>query len=339
MIKFASPYFFYLLALIPLLFIFYLYRRRHKDRQIQAFGDKELIQQLTASRSRTKIRVKTIFLFSAMGLLILALAGFEIGTKYEQVKIEGVDIVLALDISASMNAQDIQPSRIEKAKFEIGSLLEMLGGDRIALVVFAGNAFIQCPMTSDYSALHMFLDAIETSTTTSAGTNFTEALQTAAQAFIRHDGETSGSSAGKAIIMFSDGEDHSTDASTMIQTLNEQNIRVYTVGVGTSNPVPIPVYDEQGNQYDYKKYNGSVVTTKLEDALLKKLAEETGGDYYPVSTGGQTMKKIYDNVSKLEKTESSQYQFTQFEDRFQFFLIIAFILLTVEVMLSEKRKM
>jgi len=338
MVKFSNPYFFYLFILLPLLIAFYWFRLRYKKRQIASLGEPGLIEQLTAAHSLHKVRVKNALLFTGILFLILALVGFEIGTKYEKVKIEGVDIVIALDISTSMNAEDIQPSRLEKAKHEIGTLLGQLSGDRVALVIFAGNAFIQCPMTGDYSAVRLFLDALETSSTTSAGTNFTEALETASQAFVPNTDADHPSTASKVILILSDGEDHDPDSPKQIKKLIDKNIRVYAVGIGTPNPVPIPIYDENGNQKDFKKHDGSVVTTRLEEGLLREFCEKTGGMYY-ASTGGETeIKYIYQALGRLEKAETSQYQFTEFEDRFQYFLLTAFVLLFGEIVISERKK-
>jgi Ca-activated chloride channel family protein len=270
-------------------------------------------------------------------MLILSLMGFEVGTKYEQVKISGVDIVIALDVSASMNAEDIKPSRLEKAKHEIGTFLDQMGGDRVALVLFAGQGFIQCPLTSDYSAIQMFLDAVTTSTTTSAGTDFAEALEVIPQVFTSKSDAAQASVAGKAVVIFSDGEDHNPDSYGVIESLKKQNIKVYAVGVGSANASPIPIYDEAGNIKDFKKSGGSVVTTRLEEAFLEKLASETGGAYYTASTGELEVKKIYQEISRLEKAENSDYQFTEFENRFQWFLILAIFALTANLAIHRRQ--
>ncbi len=335
MVKFSNPQFFFLFILVPLVILFYVHFLRYKKQQLEKIGDEKLIGQLTGSHSRTAERMKIYLTVAGITLSLLALVGFEVGTKYEQVKISGVDIVIALDISASMNAEDVKPSRLEKAKHEIAALLDQLGGDRVALVIFAGQAFVECPMTDDYSAIRMFLDAITSDATTAAGTNFEDALEVASRTFVRGDQKENDASTGRALVIFSDGEDHNPDSKKLIKNLIDMNIDVYAIGIGTPNAVPIPVRDANGN-VSFKKSGGSVVTTKLEDAFLNQLANETGGSYYPATAGESEIKKIYNEISKLQKSETSQYQFTEFENRFQWFLLLAVIALSAEHIIHER---
>lgn len=337
MIRLAFPYYSFFLLLLPVMILIVVYYVRLRKKKLQQIADPNLIAKLLTSYSNTKANAKLFLVFLSVFMIILALIGFEVGTKYEQVKISGVDIVIALDVSTSMNAEDIKPSRIEKAKHEISTFLSQLGGDRVALVIFAGQAFIQCPMTSDYSAVQMFLDAVTTHTTTSAGTDFAEALDVMAQAFVKTTDPGKSTSAGKAAVIFSDGEDHNPDSPSLIDNLRKQNIRVFGVGVGTTQAAPIPIYDENGNLKDFKKRNGSVVTTKLEEEFMSKLASETGGAYYQASTNELEIKKIYQEISKMEKSENSEYQFTEFENRFQWFLLIAIAALGTDLLLHHRK--
>jgi Ca-activated chloride channel family protein len=337
MVRFSNPQFFYFFILVPLLILFYVNRQRFKKQQFERIGEEKLIAQFTALHSRTKEQLKIYLTVFGIVLILMALVGFEVGTKYEQVKISGVDMVIALDISTSMNAEDIKPSRLEKAKHEITTLLDQLGGDRVALVIFAGQAFVECPMTSDYSAVKMFLDVIESNATTAVGTNFEDALEVSANAFVKDDKSDGDQSTGKALILFSDGEDHNPDSGNMVQNLARRNIKIYAVGVGTPNAVPIPIRDANGT-VSFKKNSGSVVTTRLEEAFLNKLAAETGGNYYPASAGESEIKTIYADISKLQKSETSQYQFTEFENRFQWFLLLAVIAFSAEHLLHERKK-
>jgi Ca-activated chloride channel family protein len=338
MIRFAFPYYIFFALIILLLLVLAVYYSRYRKKLLQQMADPGLLERLLSSYSTKKARVRLYLHFTVYVFIILALIGFEVGTKYEQVKISGVDIVIALDISASMNAEDIKPSRLEKAKHEIATFLGQLGGDRVALVIFAGQAFIQCPMTTDYSAVQMFLDAITTQTTTSAGTDFSEALNVIAQAYTKNNGDHASPSAGKAAVIFSDGEDHNPDSPSMIENVKKLNIKVFAVGIGGTNAAPIPIYDDSGNLKDFKKSGGSVVTTKLEEAFISQLASETGGAYYPASTNEIEVKKIYRDIAKLEKSENSDYQFTEFENRYQWFLIVAIMILCADLMVHNRQK-
>ena len=337
MIRSAHPYFAFLLLLIPLLVFMMLYQARKRKKLLLQIADSNLIEKLLSSFSSAKDYFKSYLMLTCFIMITLALIGFEVGTKYEQVKISGVDIVFALDVSASMNAEDIKPSRLEKAKHEIATFLDQLRGDRVAMVIFAGQAFIQCPMTTDYSAVRMFLDAVTVNTTTSAGTDFAEALDVIAQAFPRKSGDESASAAGKAAVIFSDGEDHNTESYSLLENLKKQNIKIFVVGVGTPNAAPIPIYDETGAVKDFKKSNGSVITTKLEEGFVSQLASETGGAYYAASTNELEVKKIYQEISKLEKSENSDYQFTEFENRYQWFLLLAVVSLCMDLVMHRRK--
>ncbi len=338
MIRFAFPHFLFVALIIPLLLLVAIYYQRRRKKILHQIGDAALLEKLLSSYSDKKSKLRLYLHFFCYLFIILALIGFEVGTKYEQVKISGVDIVIALDVSASMNAEDIKPSRLEKAKHEISTFLEQLGGDRVALVIFAGQAFIQCPMTTDYSAVQMFLDAVTTQTTTSAGTDFSEAIDVIMQAYPKNHSDHSAPAAGKAAVIFSDGEDHNPDSPGMIENLKKQNIKVFAVGVGGVNAAPIPIYDEAGNLKDFKKSGGSVVTTKLEEAFISQLASETGGAYYSASTSEIEVKKIYRDIAKLEKSENSDYRFTEFENRYQWFLLLAVMALCTDFILHNRKR-
>ncbi|MBL7996637.1 VWA domain-containing protein [bacterium] len=337
MIRSAYPYFSFLLLLIPVLVFILLYHARKRKQLLLQIADSNLIEKLLSSYSPVKDNLKSCLVFTCFIMIMLALIGFEVGTKYEQVKISGVDIVFALDVSASMNAEDIKPSRLEKAKHEISTFLDQLRGDRVALVIFAGQAFIQCPMTTDYSAVRMFLDAVTVNTTTSAGTNFAEALDVISSAFPGKPGDEKASTAGKAAVIFSDGEDHNPESYGLLENLKKQNIKIFAVGIGTANAAPIPIYDETGTVKDFKKINGSVITTRLEEGFVSQLASETGGAYYAASTNELEVKKIYQEISKLEKSENSDYQFTEFENRYQWFLLLAIVSLCIDLVIHRRK--
>ncbi len=338
MIRLAFPeyaVFFFLVAVVVWLAILLM---KDRDIRLRALGDYALLQRLIPGNQALVFRRKLILLVAASVFFTLALLGVEVGSKYEKVTIEGVDVVIALDISTSMNAQDVRPSRLEKAKHKINSLLAQLSGDRVGLVIFSGDAFIQCPLTTDFSAVKMFLEAIEPDVTTSAGTNLESALATSREVFNQLRDQTAGGSYGRAVILLSDGEDHGSDYETEAGKMKGKNVIVYTIGVGTDHGAPIPIVNENRTVVEFKKAGGSVVTSRLDESKLRAIAEQTGGHYYTATNSDEDIKKLYDDLSKLQKSESSQYQFTEYENRFQFFLIIGLALLVVEFLLSSRRK-
>lgn len=336
MIKFANPEYLYALAIIPLLALLLWDWFRTQRLRMQRVGDTRLVDHLS-QRIDPKRRLARWTMWTA-GMIfgIFAMAGLSVGSRYEKVKITGVDMVIALDISASMGAEDIKPNRLEKAKHEIGTLLSQLGGDRVALVIFAGQAFIQCPMTSDYSAVRMFLDAIDVQSTTAGGTNFAEMLEVARSAFPKPQ-DVQGPATGKAIVIFSDGEDHSDEATEKAKALLGENIRIFAVGVATENAVPIPVYDDRTGQTDFKKFNGSVVTTKREDAMLTAITDMSGGAYYQATINETEIQKIYDAISQLQKGESAEYQFTEYENQFQWFVGLSLIAVVFYIGIGNRK--
>lgn len=311
---------------------------KDRDVRLRALGDLPLIHRLIRGHYEPKFRWKLMILVASCGCMWLALIGIEVGSKYEKVTIEGVDVVIALDISTSMNAQDVKPSRLEKAKHKVGALLNELAGDRVGLVIFSGDAFIQCPLTTDFSAVKMFLDAIEPDVTTAAGTNLESALSVAADVLTpRHDRGTSGTY-GRAVILFSDGEDHGSDFESQAERLRDMDVIVHAVGVGTDRGAPIPVLNDGGRVVEFKKAGGSVVTSRLEDSKLRAIADRTGGRYHQASATDDDVKQLYADLAQMEKAESSQYQFTEYENRFQFFLIVALALMVTESLLTTRRK-
>jgi Ca-activated chloride channel family protein len=263
----------------------------------------------------------------------VALANPQIGTKLEEVTRQGVDIIIAVDVSKSMLAEDITPNRLEKAKHAIGRFLDLLEGDRIGLVAFAGMAHVQCPLTLDYSAAKLFLSVIDPALIPQPGTAIGEAIKSATKAFNAQERKH------KVLILITDGEDHEADPLEATKEAGQQGVIIYTVGIGSPQGVPIPEYNQAGSQIGFKKdRQGSVVTTKLDIYTLQKIAFETGGKYYLASSSESELDEIYDEITSLEKKELVSKQFSQYEDRFQIFLAIGFLLLVAEILIPERRK-
>lgn len=334
MLRFANPQFFYFYILIPLLIGFYWWSFRKKRKILAKIGDEELVASLTRSVSKKKQVWKVVLVLFAFIVGIFALADPQIGTKLENVERKGVDIFIALDVSKSMLAEDVAPNRLEKAKHEIAAFIDRLRGDRIGLICFSGISFVQCPLTLDYSAAKLFLSDIDTHLIPQPGTAISSAIEMARQSFVTKELKH------KVLIIITDGEDHEGDPVEAAKKAAEEGVVIYTIGIGTPGGAPIPEFDTYGNRVGYKKdREGKIVTTKLDVLTLEKIAFETGGKYYISSTGESELDKIYEEIYAMEKKELASRQFTQFEDRFQIFLGIVILLLVIELLLSERKKL
>ncbi|MBC7188337.1 MAG: VWA domain-containing protein [Calditrichaeota bacterium] len=332
MLRFANEHLLYLLFLVPLLVAFYALAFHWKRRAMERFGHLPLLQKLAANTSRRRQILKAALLVLALSLMILALARPQIGTKLEEVKRSGVDIVVALDVSLSMQAEDVKPNRLAKAKREIQQFIDRLQGDRIGLVAFAGEAFLQCPLTLDYAAAEMFLDIMDPSLIPTPGTAIGEAIAVAMRAFEQKERKH------KVLVLVTDGEDHGSDPVEVAKQAAREGIVIYTIGIGSVEGVPIPVYDQRGQLVDYKKdRSGQRVTSRLDEITLQKIAQETGGAYYRATGGAMELDKIYERIAGMEKKELASLRFSQFEDRFQYIVFLVLVLLIVEPLIPERR--
>lgn len=265
--------------------------------------------------------------------LVLALSRPQIGTTLELVKRSGLDIMIGLDISASMLAEDIKPNRLLKGKHAISSFIDRLEGDRVGLIAFAGDSFVQCPLTTDYAAAKLLLDALSVDTISQSGTEISQAIDIAASSFNREEDKY------KILLFFTDGEDHGKRAIEAAKAAANQGIRIYCVGVGLPNQgTPIPLRGANGELRGYKHdRNGTPIVTKLEDALLREIAQLTNGNYYQATPGEAEINRLFAELAAIEKREIEERQFTQYEDRFQYFLAFALLFLVWDLLLSESR--
>lgn len=332
-LRFENPQLLYLLWGVPLLLTFFIWAVKYKKTLLKRFGNLEIIEKLMHNYSSGRRNLKIILLLLSYAFFCVALANPQIGTKLEEVTREGVDVIVALDVSQSMLAEDIKPNRLEKAKHEVGKLIDILEGDRIGLVAFAGIPHVQCPLTLDYSAAKLFLTIIDTDIIPQPGTAIGAALKTSIKAFNTEERKY------KVLILITDGEDHETDPLEAAKEAEQQGVIIYTVGIGSPQGVPIPQYDSYGNQSGFKKdRQGNVITTKLDVVTLQKIAYQTGGKYFLASTGEGELQEIYNEISALEERELVSRQFSQYEDRFQIFLLIGLILLCIEVIIPERKR-
>lgn len=332
MFRFAHPEYLYGLYSVPVLVLALWYSIRNKNKLLGRFADRKLQSALLPTYSKWKGSAKFGIILMVIVLLILTAADPQIGTRIEDVKESGIDIYILLDVSLSMQAQDIRPSRLEKAKLEISNLIQKLGGDRIGLIVFAGEPFVQFPLTTDYSAANLFLSAADVGTVPEQGTAIAAAINLATKSF------DYSSKIEKAMVIFTDGEDHEGNLQDAIDDAKKNGIMIYTIGLGSPDGVPIPVYNDQGQQVGFKKDLASnIVLTKLDEGALKQIAAGTGGQYLRGTNDRDELEIIYNDLSKIKKTEFGEKRVTDYEDRFYYFLAPAIALLLIEFFLSERK--
>lgn len=329
------PTYLWSLAAVPVvigLFLWAAWRRREAFRR---FGDSEIVARLASAVSTRRRRWKAASVIGGVLLLALALAGPRFGTQLREVSREGIDLVIALDVSMSMQAEDVAPNRLSRAKNEIKKLLDELQGDRVGLVIFAGDAFIQCPLTTDYSAVRLFLDVADPSMIPTPGTDFGAAVRMAARAFESPSAERE-ETATKALLFVSDGENHVANISEIVESAHSENIVVFAAGVGETGGSPIPIY-RNGRRVGYKRTTeGDVVRTQLEEAALQQLASE--GAYFRIARTSSSLPKITTALDRLEKQEFAREEFEEYEEKYQWPLAVGLFLLLIERMVSDRRK-
>lgn len=332
-LRFQYPFFLHGLWGVLVLALFFVWIFKNKEALLKQFGHIEMLYKMMPGVSIARAVWRSILFTLGYVFLVLALADPQIGTKLEDVKREGVDIVVAMDVSLSMLAEDIAPSRLEKAKHEVSKLIDILQGDRIGLIAFAGMAHVQCPLTLDYSAAKLFLRMMDTDLIPQPGTALADAIEKAMKTFNQKERKH------KVLILITDGESHEGDAVKMAEEAAKEGILIYTIGLGSPQGVPIPVYDRRGNRAGFKKdRQGNVVTTKLDVETLQKIAFMTNGKYYISSSGEAELEEIYAEVNKLEKKELTSRQFTHYEDRYQIFIAIALFFFIFEMILPARNK-
>ena len=331
MFRFAHPEYLNLLYLLPVLVAMFWFLGRNRKKLLQNFADKELHKTLFPTDSNLKRWAKFVIILLALTCLVFAAANPQVGTKMQEVKQTGIDVFILLDVSNSMMAEDIKPNRLEKAKYQISNLINKLRGDRIGLIIFAGQAYVQIPLTTDYAAANLFLSAVDVNSVPSQGTAIASAINLATASF-----DTL--STQKVIIAITDGEDHEGDVQKAVENAVSRDIKIYTIGLGSEGGVPIPVYNNRSQLVEFKKdRDGNTVLTKLDEEALKRIATDGNGRYFRGTNYEDHLDKIYTELSELEQTEFGVKKVTDYEDRFYFFLIPALILLILEFFISEKK--
>jgi Ca-activated chloride channel family protein len=320
-----------ILGVLPLILVVFLYLQNWKKRKLRQFGNEEIVKRLMPNVSKTLPIVKFVLYALAMISLLIGLANLQFGTKVEEVKREGIDLMIALDVSNSMLAEDLSPNRLERSKRAIYQLIQKLHNDRLGIIVFAGDAYVQLPITTDYSSAKLFLETIGTDIVPTQGTSIGAAINLAMESFDFENGTS------KSIIVITDGENHEDDAKEAAAEAASKDVMVHTIGMGSEKGGPIPVY-KNGAQIDFRKDNqGNTVVTKLNEPMLKEIAAAGNGSYVRASNANDGLGILMEEIDKMEKKEFGSKSFKDYEDRFQIFLIIALLLIVMEYFLSNRR--
>ena len=325
MFRFESPLYMYLLAVVPLLLLIRLLMVAQQKKRLNRFGDVELIRQLTPNVSRFRPLVKFWLLLVALSLLVVMLARPQFGTKISHEKRTGIETIIAMDVSNSMLAEDVAPSRLDRSKMMVENLVDNFSNDKVGLIVFAGDAFIQLPITSDYVSAKMFLSSISPSMINTQGTDIAAAIRMALHSFTPQEG------VGKAVIVITDGEDHEGGAIDAAKEAKEKGIRVYVLGVGSPKGAPIPTGDG-----DYMRDgSGQTVMTGLNEQMCREIAQAGGGAYIHVENNSNAQEQLDNELDKLSKKEIESTVFSEYDEQFQAVGILALLLLILEVCILE----
>ena len=321
-----------LLFTIPFLILGLIMYNKWRRKALSMFGEEKIIKKLIPSYSDKKVKIKNVLIILIFILIIIGIANPQIGTKMEEVKREGVDLMISIDLSNSMMAEDIKPNRLERAKQAISKLIDQLEGDRIGLIVFAGEAYVQLPITTDYSAAKLFLSTVNTGIVPTQGTEIGKAINLSIQSFDMDNGQN------KAIIIITDGESHDEKAIESASKANELGIIVHTLGMGLTKGGPIPIYNQYGTQIGYRKdKEGNTVVSKLNENLLIQIANEGKGTYVRANNSQAGLSKLFTEINKMEKKEIGTMIITEYKDRFQLFIALAILLLIIDLILLERK--
>lgn len=328
MFRFESPIYLYLLVLIPLLALIRYLSYRNQKKRLCKFGEPSLLKALMPDVSRFRPSVKFWILQGALALLIVMLARPQMGTKINHEKRVGIETIIAMDISNSMRAEDIVPSRLDRSKMMVENLVDHFTNDKIGLIVFAGDAFVQLPITSDYVSAKMFLSSIDPSMMASQGTDIARAIEMASHSFTQEEG------IGKAIVVITDGEDHEGGAVEAAEAAKKNGMRVYVLGVGSTQGAPIPV---PGTGNYMQDNTGNTVMSALNEDMCKQVAQAGGGAYIHVENNSAAQEQLDNELDKLAKKETSTAVYSEFDEQFQAFGVLALLLLILEICIFDRR--
>ncbi len=335
MIRFANQHYSILLIGVPAIILLYIFADTFRKRSLNKIGEREFIKNmLLFFNPAARVWRRILFVIGYI-FLVFAIMRPQIGTKLEKVKRQGIDIVFALDVSKSMLAEDLKPNRLSNAKNEIREFIRRRSDDRFALVPFAGDAFVMCPLTMDFDAYLMFLNAVDENTIEEPGTDLGKALQISIKAFVDDKPRY------KAIVLITDGEQTASgDPVSVAREIAKTGVKIFTIGVGTPTGDPIPIKDERSNIIGYKKdpETGAIVTSKLDEETLAKISELTAADYFSTSSGRSELKEIFANIDKMGKKELETFSFSNYEEIFYYPLSVAIVLFWLFWCIPERSK-
>lgn len=328
MIQFAQPEYFLLILLIPFLFLFHGINRRIRRKRIEKLGDIAILNKLMPRASAARGWIKLSILSIALFFFAVGLARPQLGARIKEIEGTGIEIMIALDVSNSMLAQDYSPNRLERAKLAVSRLTDKLNQDRIGLIVFAGQAFVQLPITTDYVSAKMFLNSINTNSVPVQGTSLADAINLAVKSF---SAESSNSS--KAVILITDGEDHEDDPVAAAKTAGELGVVIYTIGIGSQEGKPIPMADGEL----LKDREGNIVVTRLDEETLLQIAQAGKGKYIRAGNSDFGLEAIVDQIKNMDKETFSSVVFEDFNEQYMYFFGIALIFLILEFIITDRK--
>ncbi|MBL7910739.1 MAG: VWA domain-containing protein [Bacteroidia bacterium] len=330
MFKFEHTIYFYAFAALPVMLILVIWYFVSRRKKLKRLGESNLISALVPYSSKRKRIIKVILFMLGFSSLVIALCNLQTGSKLTEVKREGADIIVCIDVSNSMLAQDLSPDRLTRAKYALEKMIDGLEGDRLGLVIFAGEAYVQLPITTDYSAAKLFLESISPGMVPVQGTNVSDAIIKASESFSSDEGKN------RAIILITDGENHDSEALKAAEDANKKGIMISTIGIGSEKGVPIPLI-ENGVIKGYRKdKDGQTVITKLNVNLLKSIASKANGVFVQASQADIGLGAVLDKIGELDKAQIENKMYTDYEDQFQWFLGLALILFFIEFLISER---
>ena len=328
--RFANPEYLYLLLLLPFMIAIFIINEFRKRNSLKKLGETNLINRLIPEISGTRPVIKFLFQLMALSAAVIMLARPQFGSRIEEVKKQGVEVIIALDVSNSMLAEDIQPNRLTRAKQAISRLVDNLENDKIGLIVFAGDAYTQIPVTTDYVSAKMFLSTINPEMVPKQGTAIGAAIDLASRSFTPGEGKS------KALIIITDGENHEDDPVSVAGEATKTGIVIHTIGIGSAEGVPVPV--ATGGRRDYlKDAAGAIVITKLDEEILKKIAMSAGGNYIRASNSNIGLDEIFNDIRKMKKEELESTMYTEYNDQFQIFAAISVLFLLLDILIMDRK--
>lgn len=330
-IQFENPHYFWLFALLPVLILLVWISVYSRKKNLRKLGSSHMIKQMIPYHSLKRTWLKALLFIFAFASLIMALVNPQVGYKTEEVTSSGIDIVIALDVSRSMQAEDIRPNRMERAKLAVSRLIDRLENDRVGLVLFAGTAVTQVPLTHDHEAAKMILRTVDTESIDFQGTSLSSALERGIAAFSGYETNS------KVIILISDGENHDDNPDEVAQRAEEQNIIIHTVGVGTPQGAPIPVARNNQLSGFLRDDEGNTVVSRFDEALLRNLAQTANGTFQNSSAPDLGLNSILDQIRSMEQQEFETKKFSEYESRFHYFIALALLFLLLDVLIFERK--